>query len=342
MFLLMAIFCLIILVLSYPTFKKYLISPHHLSGTTPIVRSSSSSGTFPQFRTTTDGPFSITFSDWPQDYAPVSLKLPPGKPRAVLLLFHGCNHAGVDFFRLLEERAIVASLIDRGFAAVAFTSSDRLSGCWSDIDLASVKRSFTRLGFESSLPTFAFGASSGGSFVTILPRSVPVDGVIVEISPGDPSATDLSVPTAFIYMERDVSWASKTAVEDVRKRLAGKGVPSEAFEVRPFKLGRQTFSEKLSEFFDNETSRWLFDTLVKRKFIGVDGALEEDPRRSEIVSATIDLLKEKSMVETNVLGLLKENIVELFNAAWGYHEMTREYVMDAIDFLLKHTKKSLA
>jgi hypothetical protein len=268
-----------------------------------------------------------------------SLTLPPGPLRGVVLLFHGCNHIGPDFFRLVEERAIVAALTNRSFAAVAFTSSDFFSRCWSGADLEPVKKSFTKLDFDRRLPLFAFGASSGGSFVTILPRAVPVGGVIVEISPGDPSASDLAVPAAFVYMPRDVSWASTAAVERMRADLTRRSIPSIAFQVRPFNFTPRIFADRLPEFFSGQSSRIVFEAVVASKFVDTDGWMSADPRRSGIVDKMIDMIKTKRLVPEKQHELLRENVAELANAAWASHEMTRDHVMEALDFLCAHMKK---
>jgi hypothetical protein len=293
------------------------------------------------FRAIADGPFSITVSEWPDAYSPVALELPPGGLRGVVLLFHGCNHVGADFFRLLEERAIVTALLNRSLAAVAFTSADSFTHCWSEIDLEPVSKSFKRLAFDRRLPVFAFGASSGGSFVTILPRAVPVDGVIVEISPGDPSAGDLAVPAAFIYMERDVNWASAAAVQRMREGLTRRSVPSAAFPVQPFNLTWGIFADRLPEFFDRQSSSLIFEALVAFKFVQSDGWLSADPRRSEIVDAVMRVVKTKEIVPAKQHDLVRENIAELFNAAWGFHEMTRDHVMEALSFLSGTVRKDV-
>lgn len=42
-----------------------------------------------------------------------------GEPKGVLVLFHGCNHDGSDWFNGPAERRIVAHAIAEGLVAVA-------------------------------------------------------------------------------------------------------------------------------------------------------------------------------------------------------------------------------
>jgi hypothetical protein len=174
----------------------------------------------------------------------------------------------------------------------------------------------------------------------MLPPHVPVDGVICEISPGDPSGVaKLDVPTVFIFMPRDETWASKSAIQSVRSKLTQKGVASTAYEIKPFRLTPQIYAERLPEFFNAQSSKSLFDELVNQKLIGSAGTVDSDPRQSQLVSGTMTFLQNKGFVKNDLVNLVNANMVELYNAAWANHEMTHENVMDAIDFLLGHTKK---
>jgi hypothetical protein len=291
------------------------------------------------FQTITDGPFTFSGSTWGAALAPVHVRLPP-QVNGVVLLFHGCSHDGKDFFRLLEERWIVSHILNRSFAAVAFTSANRRSGCWSGEDVPLVQASFAKLGFDRSLPLLAFGASSGGYFVTKIARDIPVEGVIVEISTGTGSTGEtLAVPAAFIYMEKDVRFASATAIGKVKDRLKARGIPSEAYGVKGFTLPARIFVERLPEFFDAAKAKALFEELQQWKFVDSEGTLLEDPRRTAIVDQTMQILVTKGFVKEEAVALVKANIVELYNGAWAYHELTREKVPEAIDFLLANRPK---
>jgi hypothetical protein len=305
---------------------------------TPASRPSASLRTpsVPISETITDGPFSYDHFIVPNGFAPIHLRLPSSELRGVVYLFHGCSHVGQDFFRLLEERAIVANLTARGFAAVAFTAADKVSRCWMEEDMAPVRSSIKKLDFNRQLPTFAFGASSGGSFVTTLSAGL-IDGVIVEVSPGDPStAEELVVPVAFIYMPKDMEWASQSAIEGVREKLAQREVKSVAFEVKPFRMNRWIFHQKLPEFFNVEESKDVFEKLIGHMLIERDGRLRDDPRQTGIAEQTMQIIGRRAWKWKQ---LLEDNLVELYNVAWASHELTREKVPDALDFLLEHRFK---
>jgi hypothetical protein len=191
--------------------------------------------------------------------------------RGVILLFHGCKRGSHDWFFLPEERLAVAQLLENGYSVIAFSSINRQfnrkNGCWSNIwpldakdqhsdnpDILSVVGALSVwLARENKfhLPLFALGASSGGTFVTVLARTIYLSGAIIMISPGHPSALELPPtwdnkrqmdrinsmnkpfldprslqsseslfnlpPVLFVYMEGDKKWASARAIDNARK-----------------------------------------------------------------------------------------------------------------------------
>jgi hypothetical protein len=75
----------------------------------------------------------------------------------------------------------------------------------------------------------------------MLPRVIPVDGLIVEISPGIPSTGDsLTIPIVFISLEKDLHFASAAAIKKVRNKLTERGIQNQAFEVKPFDLSAES------------------------------------------------------------------------------------------------------
>jgi len=187
------------------------------------------------------------------------------RERGLMLLFHGCSHRGKDWFVLPEERAVVRAHLRAGYSVLAFSSQDAQSGCWvgswpadrknpggnKDIDsvLGALALWLKRHGKEH-VPLLAMGASSGGSFVTILARAMHLHAAVVIVSPGHPAALrappaktdteerqgitaraaagtgpqlDSSLlknertlfnlpPLLFIYEEGDTQWASAAAI----------------------------------------------------------------------------------------------------------------------------------
>lgn len=169
----------------------------------------------------------------------------------------------------------------------------------------------------------------------MLPKTVPVDGVVCEISAAGEA---LTVPVAFIYMARDLQFASKEAIEKIRAKLAARGVRSEAFEVGPFDLGGTVIHERLPEFIDAQSAKDLVEELAAMGFMDTAGKLSANPRGTKIVDGSLEFLTGRKMLKASDEQLVKDNFVELYNAAWGVHELTRERVMDAFDFLLKDRK----
>lgn len=121
--------------------------------------------------------------------------IPDIKPiRGVIVLLHACTHNALKFFSkspkcalcvgLSEELRIARILLARGYAILAITSQDRISGCWSNRDKANVQAALIE--FHSILNpslknsdlipsnSIAIGASSGGRFAAEL----AVDGVV--------------------------------------------------------------------------------------------------------------------------------------------------------------------
>ncbi len=130
----------------------------------------------------------------------------PEAERGLVLLFHGCSHGASDWLHLPEERAIVSKLLGSGYSVLAFSSVDRQSRCWSaawpldevekvtsnpDVDsvLGALAVWLKREG-KQQLPIFAQGASSGGTFVTVISRAMYLRGIVVMISPGHPLAIE--------------------------------------------------------------------------------------------------------------------------------------------------------
>ena len=122
------------------------------------------------------------------------------KPKGALLALHGCHHSAKDFFAnntkctecrgLAQEMVITRTALNKGYVVIAISS---FGTCWSkDIDAPRVKAVldvFFNDTALSHLPLYAFGASSGGSFVGMLPQlelKQKLSGLIIQIAPGPP------------------------------------------------------------------------------------------------------------------------------------------------------------
>eukprot|EP01038_Epipyxis_sp_PR26KG_P016441 gene16441-22414_t len=147
----------------------------------------------------------------------------------VLALFHGCQHAGTDWWPqsstcsscigLPVEQTIVANALKRNYAVIAITSQNRDHKCWTHHDILPVSLAITHFyktilvvkDFSPSLPTpplFLLGASSGGSFVgsfssnqNLLQNGLKVSAVCVQIM----TITDFknASPSIFLLMKND-------------------------------------------------------------------------------------------------------------------------------------------
>jgi hypothetical protein len=81
---------------------------------------------------------------------------------------------------------------------------------------------------------------------------IALDGVIVEISPGDRSGINtLTVPTAFVFMAGDLEWASKKAIEQAMAVL------------RRGAVAPKILAEKLPEFFDAASTPTESESTVR-------------------------------------------------------------------------------
>lgn len=231
-------------------------------------------------------------------------------PRAVLFLFHGCSRYAASFFYSPQGRLLVSAAHRKGIAVVAFQKDDE-RGCWDwDADgevVLRVGRKFaTRLGGtcgkgpdgeDAYPPMWAFGASSGGSFVAMLAARMEEEpetyapfvfsALNVQIM-DPPEGLDWNTPTAFTVMAGDVQ-----TKERVQARVARK------FQGGPFKLiatsGRKRIRADHFErlFADDrqmtpEVSRDIHRSLVTMGI--VDGATDRllaNPRREADAVASV-------------------------------------------------------
>lgn len=146
-------------------------------------------------------------------------QLPPAQIHGVLFAAHGCSHSSTDWWPrsdlctkctgLPVEKSIVREALKRNLLVIAVSAQNRDHKCWSSGDIATassvINRIYkTKLNSDYSLPLYLLGASSGGSFVGILPKSKTlkpkVSAVCVQIS----AVRDhLNVPVLFVLMRQD-------------------------------------------------------------------------------------------------------------------------------------------
>lgn len=190
------------------------------------------------------------------------------------------------------------------------------------------------------LPLYAFGASSGGSFVQILPRYINIDGVIAQIAPPmldflkymkDDAKARKVPPMVFSHMSRDhfTSQAVAKGVEVLRL----KNITASSVLLQPVSLSGDFFSSRI-EGVSKSDSMALVNALNHGGMIEANtGFLKEDPRQS---NWRVVLKRDSyaSSVSASVKDSLVEDesaIAEELNVAWCLHEISA----DGFEELLK-------
>jgi hypothetical protein len=272
--------------------------------------------------------------------------------RAILFLAHGCGHAMTDWWDkdnngeicpecigLPEERAIVHMALDVDLVVVAMSSLDRRgSKCWSTDDGPVVAKVLKQIQADfGQIPILAFGASSGGSFVsTILgpfleQANTTLAGYISQIAaPQWPS----NIPTVVITMNRDAftDAAAAAAVQE----LADRKVPVRHIRLPPRPVTADFFAKRIHSV-NADSSSQMVQALHDAGMLSDDGMLTEDPRRSNWrrVLAPVVLATTDTDTINDSLIADRSPIAEVLNVAWGMHEMTRDGVPEALAFLLE-------
>jgi len=153
-------------------------------------------------------------------------------PRGVLFMFHGCGRYAASFFYSPQGRKMVTMATEMGLGIVAFTKSEEL-GCWNWANDGDTVKKLAKKFLPSRLskacagpngsdavypPLYAFGASSGGSFVGMLSSQMKLDpedyapflfsAVNVQImAPNEHDHWD--IPTVFTTMSGDTQTAKR-------------------------------------------------------------------------------------------------------------------------------------
>eukprot|EP00978_Attheya_sp_CCMP212_P004397 scaffold9605_cov45-Attheya_sp.AAC.5 len=272
-------------------------------------------------------------------------QLPPKEVKGILFLAHGCHHSMTDWWPksdetcpecigLPEEVAIVKiALQELHLVVVTISSLDRTqSRCWSQKDGPIVANILmdTKAYFGSSIPLFAFGASSGGFFCSsILPKAIlqsggRLNGYISQIA----ATHDASrIPSVFITMNRDRR--TEKRAKEVVTAFDKENIPAKHIQLGPLLISPEYFSERI-ETVDMALSKRMVGELKIANIIDKDGILLDDPRRCNWRSAIAQTASEIS----DSLVADESPLSEVINVAWGMHEMARDGVKDALGFLL--------
>lgn len=275
------------------------------------------------------------------------------KPKGALLALHGCHHSAKDFFAnntkctecrgLAQEMVITRTALNKGYVVIAISS---FGTCWSkDIDAPRVKAVldvFFNDTALSHLPLYAFGASSGGSFVGMLPQlelKQKLSGLIIQIAPGPTveSKAELASypPTVFSHMPRDERTAKFVASSLQEFRKAGVRVVESRLEPRAIEDGffYQDSFGKISE----DESAALRATLRSFNLLDRSNKLTEDPRNFD--DDHVEMLK-RHAPEWDSLLTDKSDIRELLNVAYAMHELSAEHFAHDLAWLIRSSARS--
>jgi len=275
--------------------------------------------------------------------------LPEGrKVNGLVFLAHGCSHSGTDWWDksercpkcigLPEEKVIVARLVEEGYVPLAVSSQDRLgSRCWHENDikpvLQAVKIVREKLGLSTE-PLFAFGASSGGTFVSRLgtdpSRGFMVTAPQLLIDAHPTKADERASSIYFTYMARSGSQKMyERVVEEYRK--FGYNIRSRFLSPLPI---TPTFFADRIESISPKTSSLMVVALQEAELIDESGMLLENPRGSPWRKC----LQKFAMSDSLVADV--SPISEVMNVAFAQHEMSSEFVDEMIDFFKEVAQKA--
>lgn len=269
---------------------------------------------------------------------------PSTKVKGILFVAHGCSHSNTDWFLgcdgcigLPEERAIVQIGLKHGLVVVAISSSNRRSKCWSvskDVEpVGNVLQELSNRYKDSGpLSIIAFGASSGGAFVSGIATplketfGLQIQGYLSQIAAiGKDDAASCQV---YITMDRDTI-TDANAQYFIAQTASHSKIKRRHIRVPPLPISSNFFALRIPEISMDQSKR-IVEAFSKAGLIDSDGYLVDDPRGSHW-RATLNTIVNK---DVDSLMADQSPISEVMNAAYGMHEMTRDGVEEALDFCL--------
>ncbi|XP_038684012.1 uncharacterized protein LOC119984234 isoform X2 [Tripterygium wilfordii] len=251
----------------------------------------------------------------------------PDSPKALLFVAHGCNGRAVNFWDrspscpkcigLPEERLLVLNALSRKFAVVTVSSAGR---CWTYGKELSIVRDIIRWWVAKNklerLPLVALGASSGGSFVSVLATILQFSCITLMIAEGMFDQMDITKdypPTLFVHMPKDLYRQQK--ISEYRKVLRNKGIDVAEVECIQFPLTPSFLAERIPGL-DRTASAQLFELFRDKGFVDENGYMKKDGRATRWKDS---LRKSKNqLLDTSLFHHVQEEL----NLAFAYHEMT--------------------
>ena len=305
--------------------------------------------------------------------------------KGLLFLAHGCEHSNLDWFSrkspecedclgLPEESAIVEIALEMGLVAIAMSSSNRKTKCWSGLDITPVALVLNELWHRFSsaedvpppprLPLYAFGASDGGAFVSSLASplqsrfGIRLDGFVSQIAAHlsllkeDEQDAVHDLCKVYVTMNRDnrTDKAAQAMVEKCQSSStteSNSGVNStiksntqcQHIRLPPRRIVPSYFANRIQGISQAESEE-MAKVLTEAGILGTDnGELIKEPRQSR--KQWTNALWSAAASASSILAFQKRGdrfipdrspISEVLNVAWGFHEISRDGVREALEF----------
>jgi len=273
-----------------------------------------------------------------------------GETMGVIVFANGCGRSARDFWDsgpgcinchgLPEEKRMIQSALDHGYTAIAISSPGRGRACWdtqrwdhTEKVAGAVRQWVNDHRLDRDIPFFAYGISSGASFVQLLPRSMNITAIATQ-GAAIHSALELSntlgssYPSmAFLQTEQDSDKGREDA-EGVRL-LRKNHISVRTFNQNAQPVDPHFFSHRI-DGFEEKVSEELVRILEKSGFIDSQGFLTKDPRKS--LWRTVVWKEMPTLVEQDTLVPDRSPIVEELNVAWAAREANADYMPQILQF----------
>lgn len=260
-------------------------------------------------------------------------------PCGILFVAHGCNHAHTDWFieckqgclGLPEEVAIVNLALERHLVVVAVSSKNRKSKCWRpDVDgprVATVLRKISQkyVSDASPLPIWAFGASSGGAFVSALGNFIELRGYLSQIM-AVPLEHTPRKDSCMVYLTMENDQMTRYMAEQIVDQAPSN--TAEHAQLPPLPISSHDFFSKRIGSVSKAQSKSMVEGLRRGGFLDDQGYLKQDPRQSSWRSAVQPFAGSDTLVAD------QSGISEVMNVAYSMHEMSREGVAEGLNFCM--------
>ncbi len=268
----------------------------------------------------------------------------------------GCSHSGTDFFPagpacaactgLPEEVRLTRAALAARLLVLAPSSADRdRARCWwphtDGPRVAAALAALLPRERAATLPLFAFGASSGGGFVSQLPHYVPhISAIQVQImgSLQDALTTPLPAghgaypPSRWEHMPRDAGMAAYVA--GALEVLHRSGSAAEEATLAPLRVTPDFLSGRI-EGMSPETSAAVAAALSAAGLLDAQGFLKADPRRSAWRDALAPLAPQ---LGADTLAADASPIAEELNVAYAKHELSADGADAMLAFFARHAR----